>query len=188
MADIQRIIDDHVAVVRALADLAPRIERAAEAVVDCLEEGGKILWMGNGGSAADAQHMAAEIVGRFVRERPGLPSLALTVDTSILTAVGNDYGYEEVFARQIQALGDPGDVVIAISTSGNSPNVLRGLEEARALSIYSVGLTGEGGGKMAEAVDLLIDVPSKMTARIQEAHLLIEHAICESVDEAFAGE
>jgi D-sedoheptulose 7-phosphate isomerase len=130
--------------------------------------------------------MAAEIVGRFVKERPGLPSIALTVDTSILTAVGNDYGYDQVFARQIQALGDPGDVVIAISTSGNSPNVVKALEVARDLSMVSIGLTGEGGGKMADAVDLLIDVPSKMTARIQEAHLLIEHILCEAVDAAFA--
>jgi D-sedoheptulose 7-phosphate isomerase len=125
-------------------------------------------------------------VGRFVRERPGLPSIALTVDTSILTAVGNDYGYEQVFARQVQALGDPGDVIVAISTSGNSPNVLAALETARDLSMVSIGLTGRGGGSMADAVDVLIDVPSGMTARIQEAHLLVEHMLCEAVDDAFA--
>jgi len=186
MIDVRKNLEEHVSIIHGLGSLVERIEDAAGRVVHCLEEGGKVLWMGNGGSAADAQHMAAEFVGRFVRERPGLPSIALTVDTSILTAVGNDYGYEEVFARQIQALGDPGDLVVAISTSGNSPNVLQGLSAARDLGIVSIGLTGEGGGKMARAVDLLIDVPSKMTARIQEAHLLIEHIFCEAVDIAFA--
>jgi len=186
MIDVRKNFADHVSVITGLEALADRIEDAANRIVHCLEEGGKILWMGNGGSAADAQHMAAEIVGRFVKERPGLPSIALTVDTSILTAIGNDYGYEHVFARQIQALGDPGDLVVAISTSGNSGNVLQALSVARDLSMVTIGLTGEGGGKMAEAVDVLIDVPSKMTARIQEAHLLIEHIFCEAVDSAFA--
>ncbi|MEN8151719.1 MAG: D-sedoheptulose 7-phosphate isomerase [Planctomycetota bacterium] len=187
MVDVRRNLEEHAAVIAALESKVDVIEAAAAAVVKCLEDGGKVLWMGNGGSAADAQHMAAEIVGRFVKERPGLPSIALTVDTSILTAVGNDYGYDEVFARQVRALGDPGDVVVAISTSGNSPNVLKALEAARDLGMVSVGLTGEGGGKMVDAVDVLIDVPATMTARIQEAHLVIEHTICEAVDEAFAG-
>jgi len=186
MIDVRRSLAEHVSVITGLDSLVDRIEDAANRVVHCLQEGGKVLWMGNGGSAADAQHMAAEIVGRFVKERPGLPSIALTVDTSILTAVGNDYGYEEVFARQIQALGDPGDLVVAISTSGNSANILKGLAVARDLSMVSIGLTGEGGGQMAAAVDLLIDVPARMTARIQEAHLLIEHIFCEAVDSAFA--
>ena len=186
MVDLKRNLEEHAAVLAALESKFDVIETAAAAVVKCLSDGGKILWMGNGGSAADAQHMAAEIVGRFVKERPGLPSIALTVDTSILTAVGNDYGYDEVFARQVQALGDPGDVVVAISTSGNSPNVLKALAAARDLEMVAIGLTGDGGGKMADAVDILIDVPSRMTARIQEAHLFIEHTLCEAVDDEFA--
>jgi len=186
MVDVKRNLEDHAAVIAALEGKIHVIEAAAAAVVKCLVDGGKVLWMGNGGSAADAQHMAAEIVGRFVKERPGLPSIALTVDTSILTAVGNDYGYDEVFARQVRALGDPGDVVVAISTSGNSGNVLRTLEAARDLEMVSIGLTGEGGGKMAGMVDILVDVPATMTARIQEAHLLVEHTICEAVDDEFA--
>jgi D-sedoheptulose 7-phosphate isomerase len=183
--DIEKAIADHREVLAGLRAMTDRIEAAAKAVVDCLKSGGKILWMGNGGSAADAQHMAAEIVGRFVKERPGLPSIALTVDTSILTAIGNDYGYDRVFARQIEALGRPGDVVVAISTSGNSENVLRALETAREAGLFSIGLTGEGGGRMAEAVDLLLDVPTKRTARIQEAHLFIEHLLCEAIDEEY---
>jgi D-sedoheptulose 7-phosphate isomerase len=188
LIDIPQILAQHTDVVASLAPLVPRIEDAAARLVSCLEDGGKILWMGNGGSAADAQHMAAEIVGRFVKERPGLPSLALTVDSSILTAVGNDYGYDEVFARQIQALADPGDVVMAISTSGNSGNVLRGVEAAREMGAFSIGLTGGDGGKMAGAVDILLAVPSTVTARIQEAHILIEHILCEAIDEKFSGD
>jgi len=186
MVDVKRNLKDHAAVMAALEAKTDVIEAAAAAVVKCLAEGGKVLWMGNGGSAADAQHMAAEIVGRFVKERPGLPSIALTVDTSILTAVGNDYGYDEVFARQVRALGDPGDVIVAISTSGNSPNVLAALEAARGLGMVSIGLTGEGGGKMSDRVDILVDVPASMTARIQEAHLFVEHTLCEAVDDEFA--
>lgn len=181
-------IAEHLETVERLAALADRVDQAGRRLVDCLKSGGKVLWMGNGGSAADAQHMATELVGRFMRERRGLPSIALTTDTSGLTAIGNDYGYERIFERQIEALGRPEDVVIAISTSGNSENVLRGVARAKEIGAYTIGLTGKDGGKLGPAVDLEIRVPSDYTPRIQECHLLVEHLICGIVDEAFAEE
>jgi D-sedoheptulose 7-phosphate isomerase len=147
-----------------------------------LVQGKKILWCGNGGSAADAQHMAAEIVGRFRRERRGLPSIALTTDTSILTAVANDYGYEAVFSRQVEALGNEGDVLVAISTSGNSPNVVKAVEMAKELGLVTVGFTGAGGGRLATLADFLFAVPTKDTARVQEAHSLVAHVLCDWVE------
>ena len=162
------------------------IFEAARLIMGCLRNGGKVLFFGNGGSAADAQHLAAELVGRFVRERAGLPAIALTTDSSILTAVGNDYGFEQVFARQIQALGRPGDVAVAISTSGNSANVLEGVKEARKRNLKTIGLTGTGGGALAQQADVAITIPSTSTARIQECHIAIGHLFCELVDADFS--
>jgi D-sedoheptulose 7-phosphate isomerase len=165
--------------------LVPEIETAAGWLVDALRQGGKVLVFGNGGSAADSQHLAAELVGRFETERPGLAALALTTDTSIITALGNDYGVEAIFARQVEALGRAKDVAVAISTSGNSAGVLAGVKAAQRLEILVVGLTGSDGGKLAETADLAIRVPSSRTARIQEGHIAIIHALCEVVDAAF---
>ena len=158
------------------------IADAARLVIDTLRAGGKLLTFGNGGSAADAQHFAAELAGRFDRDRPALPALALTANTSDLTAIGNDYGYEHVFARLIQAHGRPGDLAVAISTSGNSPNVLEAVSEARSRGLRSIGLVGKGGGKLAGCVDVPIVVPSDVTARIQEAHITVLHVLCELID------
>ncbi|NDV69021.1 SIS domain-containing protein [Dysgonomonas sp. 25] len=154
------------------------IEKAAEVVTKAYQNGKKTLLAGNGGSAADAQHIAGEFVSRFYFDRPGIPSIALTTDTSILTAIGNDYGYEKLFSRQVQALGNEGDIFIGISTSGNSPNVIAALEECKKKGIYTIGLTGQAGGKMAELCDITIKVPSMETPRIQESHILIGHIIC----------
>jgi D-sedoheptulose 7-phosphate isomerase len=151
-------------------------------LIERYEAGNKLLIAGNGGSAADAQHIAAEFVSRFNFDRPGLPALALTTDTSILTAVGNDYGYEQLFARQIEANGVPGDVFLAISTSGNSPNILGALEAARDRGVTSFGLTGQSGGKMRQMCDHCLCVPSGDTPRIQEAHILIGHTLCAMVE------
>ncbi len=142
--------------------------------------------MGNGGSAADCQHIAAELVGRFKSEREGLPAIALTTDTSILTAIGNDYSFNEIFARQIEALANKGDLVIGISTSGNSENVIRGILKAKKIGCYTVGLLGKDGGKLKNLVDLAIIIPSNNTPRIQECHILIGHIACEIVDKEFS--
>ncbi len=150
-------------------------------------KGGKLLVFGNGGSAADAQHLAAELVNRFKRERAPLPALALTTDTSILTAVANDYDFSLVFVKQIEALGRPGDIALGISTSGHSPNVLKALSRARELGLWTVGLTGGDGGKMPEVAELVITVPSQETPRIQEAHLLFLHLFSELVEETYFG-
>src|SRR6266536_2751426 len=154
-------------------DCSTAIFEAASLITRCFTSGGKLLFFGNGGSAADAQHLAAEFVGRFVRERAGLPAIALTTDSSILTAVGNDYGFEQVFVRQIQALGRPGDVAVAISTSGNSANVLEGVKEARKRKLKTIGLAGKDGGALAQRADVAITIPSTSTARIQECHIAI---------------
>ena len=150
--------------------------------------GGKLLLFGNGGSAADAQHIAAEFVNRYLIERPPLPAIALTTDTSVLTSVSNDYSFAEVFAKQVRALGRAGDVALAISTSGNSPNVLRALEVCREIGIHTVGLTGGRGGELAGRVDYLLRVSAATTPRIQETHILIGHALCELVDELLFGQ
>ncbi len=159
------------------------IVEAAFLISQCLQAGGKLLFFGNGGSAADAQHLAAEFVGRFVRERDGLAAIALTTDSSILTAVGNDYGFDQIFARQIQALARPGDAAVAISTSGNSPNILEGVRAARKANAKTIGLSGRDGGALAKEVDLAITVASSNTARIQECHIGIGHLLCELTDE-----
>jgi D-sedoheptulose 7-phosphate isomerase len=158
------------------------IARTAERIAAGLQNGRKVLLFGNGGSAADSQHLAAELVGRFGPDRSPLAAIALTTDTSILTAVGNDYGFNRVFARQIDALGQAGDTAIGISTSGNSANVLEALDAARKKSLFTVGFTGETGGKMVGHAEVLFRVPSKVTARIQEAHLMLGHILCELVD------
>jgi len=169
---------------RQLADtLAEDIAKAAEMLRACLKKGGKVLLMGNGGSAADAQHIAAELIGRYKKERRAVPALALTVDTSALTAIGNDYGFEQVFSRQIEGLAKKGDVVIAISTSGNSENVIRGIEKAGHLGAPTIGLLGKGGGRIRALVKLPLVVPSSDTARIQEAHITIGHILCELLDQ-----
>lgn len=159
-----------------------RIVEAALLISDCLAAGGKLLLFGNGGSAADAQHLAAEFVGRFVVERAGLAAIALTTDSSILTAVANDYGFERVFARQIEALAQPGDVTIGISTSGNSANVLAAMKQAANQNLKTIGLVGKDGGLLARASDVSVIVPSANTARIQECHIAIGHIWCELVE------
>jgi D-sedoheptulose 7-phosphate isomerase len=164
-------------------DCGKEIVAAAFLISQCLEAGGKLLFFGNGGSAADAQHLAAEFVGRFVRERNGLAAIALTTDSSILTAVGNDYGFEQIFARQIEALARPGDVAVGISTSGNSPNVVEGVRAARKANAKTIGLTGRDGGVLAKEADLVITIPSSNTARIQECHIGVGHLLCELTDE-----
>ncbi len=177
-----KAIADHLEVARRLEGQQPVLEVIARAMAAALRQGGKILWCGNGGSAADSQHMAAEIVGRFRRERRGLPSIALTTDTSILTAVANDYGFEAVFARQVEALGARGDVLVGLSTSGNSRNVIAALEASRRMNIITVAFTGSGGGNMAALADHLLAVDSRDTARIQEAHILAGHMICDWIE------
>lgn len=164
----------------------PAIEQCGELICAALLNGKKILLCGNGGSAADAQHIAAEFVGRYEKERRGLPSIALTTDTSALTAIGNDYGYERIFARQVEALANEGDVLIGISTSGNSPNVLSAIMTARALNCVTIGLTGAAGKKLAAICDAAVLVPAERTARIQEAHGFIGHIWCEMLDTKFA--
>lgn len=156
----------------------------AQACIVCYRAGGKILLAGNGGSAADAQHIAGEFVSRFAFDRPGLPAIALTTDTSILTAIGNDYGYEKLFARQVQAHGQKGDVFIGYSTSGKSPNILMAMKEARERGLITVGLTGNRGGPMLELCDHLLEVPSSQTPKIQEGHLVMGHIICGLVESA----
>ena len=156
-------------------------------IAQTLREGGKVLTFGNGGSAADAQHLAAELVGRYLKDRAAWAAVALTTDTSILTAVANDFGYDAVFRRQVEALGRKGDVAIGISTSGRSPNVVTALARAREMGLVTIGMTGNGGGKLAGQVDYLIDVPSPATPRIQEVHGLVVHVLCAIVEEAIAG-
>jgi D-sedoheptulose 7-phosphate isomerase len=157
---------------------------SANACIQCLQHGGKILLAGNGGSAADAQHIADEFVSRFAFDRPGLPAIALTVDTSILTAIGNDYGFENLFSRQVQAHGNKGDVFIGYSTSGKSPNILRAFEEARKQGLVCIGLTGNRGGPMQKLCDYLLEVPSGDTPTIQEGHLVLGHILCGLVENA----
>jgi D-sedoheptulose 7-phosphate isomerase len=180
LAESKRVI----AAVHDDAALRTAVQQAAQACVASLRSGGKVLFAGNGGSAADAQHMAGEFVSRFMYDRPGLAAVALTTDTSILTAIGNDYGYEKLFERQVQALGRRGDVLVAYSTSGSSPNILRALEAARSAGVVTVGFTGNRGGPMVELSDILLAVPSAETPRIQEGHLVLGHVLCGLVERA----
>jgi|SRR5271157_2701382 len=165
------------------AEAVATIVRVSEILIEALRKGNKVLLFGNGGSAADAQHIAAEFVGRFAFDRPALPALALSVNTSCVTAIGNDYGFDLVFSRQIEALGRCGDVAIGISTSGNSPNVFRALSIGRKMGLHTVAFTGCSGGKLKDAVDHCICAPSNETPRIQECHILIGHAISELVEQ-----
>jgi len=178
MTEAQRVISEML----VDAKLKENLSGAAGACIASLRAGGKILLAGNGGSAADAQHIAGEFVSRFAFDRPGLPAVALTVDTSILTAIGNDYGFEKLFARQVQAHGNRGDVFIGYSTSGKSSNVLRAFEEARKLGLVCIGLTGNRGGPMSELCDYLLEVPSADTPKIQEGHLVLGHILCGIVE------
>ena len=176
---------------RVVAALTPQIVAASHAMADCLKKGGKILSCGNGGSAADAQHFAAELVGRFERERQELAAIALTTDSSILTAVGNDYSFDEIFSKQVRALGKPGDILFAISTSGNSKNVTAAIDAAHLKGLHVIGMTGRGGGKVASLMksgDVLLNVDSQVTTRIQEVHLLTLHCLCDAIDNLMFGE
>ena len=185
LARVRAAFEDSIATQRATLEAsAGAIAEAAARVIACFRADGKLLAFGNGGSASDAQHLCAELTGRYVRERPGLPAIALTANTSDLTAIGNDYGYDRVFARLVEAHGRPGDVAFAISTSGNSPNVLQAVEAARERGLVTIGLIGKGGGKLAGRVDLPIVVASDHTPRIQETHIAIIHVLCELVDES----
>ena len=184
---IVEALEDHRRTADAMAaGLADEIEAVAERLIACYRNGGKLLVMGNGGSAADAQHFAAEMVGRYRRERRALPAVALTVDPSAVTAIANDYGYEEVFARQVRAHARQGDVVIGISTSGNSENICRAFTAAREAGATTVALGGGGGGRMRGLADLVILAPSAVTPRIQECHITVIHVLCDLVEESVA--
>lgn len=182
MTFIAQYIDKHLAAVAALRAVAPAVAAAAQRIGAAINRGNTLLLCGNGGSAADAQHIAAELVGRFVAERRGLPAIALTTDTSILTAVGNDYGYDSVFARQVEALARPGDVVVGISTSGNSPNVIAAMHAARARGCELIGLLGRDGGRLRDLVDVAVTIGVAETAHIQECHIMVGHIWCAHVD------
>jgi D-sedoheptulose 7-phosphate isomerase len=171
---------------RVLETCLPAMTVAADALIAAYRNGRKALFFGNGGSAADAQHLAAEFLGRYLRERRPLPAAALVGNASALTAIANDYGYEQVFARQIQALAVAGDVAVGISTSGNSQSVIEGLKAARQMGAYTIGLTGANGGRLREFVDVLIAAPSSETPRVQECHILVGHALCDAVEQAVA--
>ena len=175
---------EHLELFRGLDALAGDVGRAAALMTSRLRAGHKVMLCGNGGSAADSQHIAAELVGRFVKDRKALPAIALTTDTSALTSIGNDYGFEDVFARQVSALGRAGDCLVAISTSGNSRNVIRATETARAAGIHTIGLLGRDGGALRKLCEVPIVVPSTTTARIQEAHGFIGHTLCAIIEEA----
>jgi D-sedoheptulose 7-phosphate isomerase len=178
--------DDHISLTKLCSvELLKDIEIACEIVTNSIQQGNKILLFGNGGSAADAQHIAAEFTGRFVKERRSLPAIALTTDTSALTAIGNDYGFERIFERQVEGLANKGDVLIGISTSGNSANVIRALGLGQQLGCKTIGLSGRNGGAMNDCCDVNIVVPSQITAHIQEMHILIGHILCAAVDDMF---
>jgi phosphoheptose isomerase len=180
---LRSTIADTIALHQRVSDAEARpVLDAAAAIVDALTRGGKLLLFGNGGSAADAQHVAAELVGRFQRERAALAAIALTTDTSVLTSIGNDYAYDRVFARQLEALGRPGDVALGISTSGASPNVVAGLVAARALRLQTIALTGGDGGAIGRAAAIHVNVPSDVTARVQEVHRTLLHVMCDIVE------
>jgi D-sedoheptulose 7-phosphate isomerase len=176
---IDQYFADHIRTIEELRSQRSLIERIGKLIVDCLRAGGCVFWLGNGGSAADCQHLAAELVGRFERDRRALAAIALTTDTSALTSIANDYGFEQIFSRQVEALCRPGDLVIGISTSGNSQNVVAAIETAKRRGIVTAGLAGRDGGKLKAIADLCLVVPADNTARIQEAHILVGHILCD---------
>jgi D-sedoheptulose 7-phosphate isomerase len=183
-AGIARQLEESGRVLARTAELSPLLGRAAEELIACYRRGNKIMTFGNGGSACDAQNFADELVGRFERNRPPLPAVSLTVNTSDLTSIANDFGYNQVFSRQLEAHAKPGDVAVGISTSGNSPNVLKAVETAKRLGLFSIGLSGENGGKLKGLVDLCVLVPSKTVARIQEAHIAVIQIWCGLIEDA----
>ena len=182
ISNLKKNIDDHINVIKSLITLESEVLKAGSVMSGSLLSGGKVLFCGNGGSAADSQHLAAELTGRFVKDRPPIAAVALSTDTSALTSISNDYSYEEVFSRQVRAIGRPGDVLLAISTSGNSRNVIRAVEESRRIGIFTIGLLGHAGGSLLGTCDCSIVVASEVTARIQEAHILIGHTLCELIE------
>jgi len=182
---VNRCLEEHIKTAQKMKDNLHLVQKAAQICIESLKNGGRVLLCGNGGSAADAQHIAAELSGRFKKERIPLAGIALTTDTSALTAIGNDYGFEYVFSRQLEALGRERDVLIGISTSGNSKNVINAIDSAKKIGIKVITLTGKDGGKMAQMGDVNIIVPSNDTPRIQEMHIMIGHMICALIDEAF---
>jgi D-sedoheptulose 7-phosphate isomerase len=186
--DFQQAIDDHQAVMATLTAMIPDMEHVADRMTESLRAGGTVFWFGNGGSASQSQHFATELVGRYLVDRPGLASMALTTDGALLTAVANDGAFDDVFARQLEALCRPGDVAVGLSTSGMSPNVVRGIEMAHDRGAFTVGITGAEGGKVANFADVALVVPSAATPRIQEAHLFIGHEICHLVEAAMTHE
>ena len=187
---IMGAIEDSISVKKKILEdegLINLLHEVADKCIAAFRQGNRVLLAGNGGSAADAQHIAAEFVGRYAFDRPGLPAIAFTTDTSMLTAIGNDYGFDQIFCRQLEANGRKGDVFIGISTSGNSPNVIAALQRARELDIITVGFTGQGGGEMHSLCDHCIKVPSMSTPRIQESHIMLGHIICDLVEETLFG-
>ncbi|WP_295794990.1 D-sedoheptulose 7-phosphate isomerase [Mucilaginibacter sp.] len=182
---IEELKDHQQLVNKVIEQLSGDIEKACEMIITAIQNGNKVLTAGNGGSAADAQHIAAELSGRFVKHRKALPGIALTTDTSALTAIANDYGYDHVFSRQVEALAQPGDLFIGISTSGNSQGILNAFETATKFGCKTLGLSGRDGGKMNGICDLNVIIPSDITARIQEMHILIGHILCKAVDDLF---
>lgn len=183
MSNIANLIQEHHQVIAQLEKLIPTIDQIAAVMTTAVRNNATIFWIGNGGSAADAQHMAAELVGRFKRERRAIPSLALTTDSSVLTALTNDYDYSILFSRQLEALCKPGDIVVGLTTSGNSPNILKGLEAAKQKNAVTIALTGNDGGKVIHYADYHLIVPSHDTARIQEAHSLVCHILCDCIEQ-----
>ncbi len=184
----ENAFDRHQQAFARVKSLAPQVIKLAEAVLDCLRGGGKVLWMGNGGSAADAQHLSAELMVRYKAERGPLASIALTTDTSLITAHSNDYSFDTLFSRQVEGLARPGDLVIGISTSGNSGNIIKAVEQAQAMGVKSATLLGRDGGKLGQLADVCVIVPCDETARIQEAHIFIGHWLCEVLDQQLAPE
>ena len=184
---IKESIEEHKKVLSSLEKYIPLIEKIASLCISSLKKGGKIVFCGNGGSAADSQHLAAELVGRFLKEKRPLSSLALSTNTSILTALGNDYGFEYTFSKQVEALLKPEDVLVAISTSGNSKNVIEAVKKAKEIKAKTIGLLGKGGGKLKKIVDLPLVIESNNTARIQEMHILVGHILCKLIEEEYIG-
>mgnify|MGYP001454662626 FL=1 len=180
--EINTIFDDSIEVITKSKNLSEKLNQSVIKIISCLKNNGKVILFGNGGSASDAQHMAAELIVRFKIERESIPAIALTTDTSVITSIGNDYDFNKIFSRQCESLVNENDVVIAISTSGNSDNVINGVLKAKEKGSFVVGLTGNSGGKLKSSADILLDVPSDDTARIQEGHRVIIHSLCELIE------